>query len=155
MFYWASQRNNIKQDMLSTSEFFFLTVMKAKVLLLLTRRLNVIYVNSVKLTVNDDTTRWRRINTVVSSCQPLKDRYWTVMSTRRHRYTSGSQRASVSREASGDTWMSWLPGPWEPPRTHPAVRGRNDTPADRSAVLSGSSDTKNSWQHMLRYRAVH
>lgn len=42
---------------MSISEFFFLAVMKAKVLLLLTRRLNVIYVNSVKLTVNDDATR--------------------------------------------------------------------------------------------------
>lgn len=50
--------------------------------------------------------------------------------------------------------MSWLSGPWEPPDTHPAVRGINDTTAVRSTVLAGSGDTKHSWQHMVRYRAV-
>lgn len=75
-------------------------------------------------------------------------------STAGTRCSSGRQRASVSREASGDTWMSWLSGPQQPPRTHPAVRGINDTTAGRSAVLSGTGDTKHSWQHTLRYRAV-
>lgn len=50
--------------------------------------------------------------------------------------------------------MSWLSG-WEPPRTRPAVRGKNGTMAGRSAALSGSGDKKHSWQHMLRYRAVY
>lgn len=50
--------------------------------------------------------------------------------------------------------MSWLTGPREPPRKHPAVRGINDTEAGRSAVLSEASDTKHSWQHMLRYQVV-
>lgn len=48
--------------------------------------------------------------------------------------------------------MSWLSEPWEPHDTHPAVRGINDTTTGRSTVLSGSGDTKHSWQHMVRYR---